>query len=92
METFEQAMHRLLQQLSRKLSTDATARQINELLRRMDNGEVLSQEDARAVLRTLAALQALSARCRGSVERIDAEIAKCPEHIRDAYSDERGRG
>jgi hypothetical protein len=92
METLEQAAHKVTRKISGFLSTDATARQFGELLRRIDRGEVIGTEDARIVMRTLSELDHLHKRCRNRIERIDHAIAKCPAHVQEAYRQELERG
>jgi len=92
METLEQAAHKLIRKISGFLSTDATARKLNELFRRIDRGEVIGTEEARIVMRTLTELDHLHKRCGARVEQIECEIAKCPEHVREAYREELSRG
>lgn len=92
METFTQYADRTIVKLRSFLSTDATHRKLDELLARVDRGEVITTEDARIVVRTLVELDNLHKRCRSRVEQIEREIAERPANVQAAYRQEMERG
>jgi len=89
---FRYACGKVARTIRNKLNGDALEFKLTEFLARVECDEVVTTDDARVTVRTMVELDALSKRCRDYAERLDREVAKLPEHLREVYRQELEKG